>query len=264
MTGGNRVAPSGDFDNGWVAHGGPDGWDGSTGMRRVIASGAAAAAALVAAAVPAAAHNEWEPSTAAPGSVVDLTLFVADEHPDAGTTTVELFFPAPITVAALPAVPGWTATLMDGQVGGPAGGVTWAGGPAPGDVELPIRLGPLPSEPGRLQFKTVQTYDNGEVDRWIDEWPEGAPEPPAPGPVLDLVPGGPGSVPATTAAPSTTAATTTTTAATTTTGSDQAAADDTDDGSGGNVVPWVVAAAVILAVAGGGFAYLRSRRSPST
>jgi periplasmic copper chaperone A len=231
-------------------------------MRRVIASGVAAAAALVVTAAPVAAHNEWEPSTAAPGSVVDLTLFVAGEQPDAGTTTVELFFPAPITVAALPAVPGWTATLMDGQVGGPASGVTWTGGPTPGDVELPIRLGPLPSEPGRLQFKTVQTYDNGTVDRWIDEWPEGAPEPPAPGPVLDLVPGGPGSIPATTAAPSTTAATTTTTAAsTTTTEAELAAADDDADG---NAVPWVIAAVVILAVAGGGFAYLRSRRSSPT
>jgi uncharacterized protein YcnI len=234
-------------------------------MRRAIASGVAAAAALLAVAAPAAAHNEWEPATAAPGSVVDLTLFVEGEQPDAGTTTVELFSPAPLTVAALPAVPGWTATLMDGQLGGPASGVTWTGGPTPGDLELPIRLGPLPGDPGRLQFKTVQTYDNGEVDRWIDEWPEGAPEPPAPGPVLDLVPGGPGSVPATTAAPTTTAATTTTTAAsTTTTEADQAAAEDADDDSDGSVVPWVVAAVVILAVAGGGFAFLRWRRSPNT
>jgi uncharacterized protein YcnI len=146
-------------------------------MRQVIASGVAAAAALVLVAAPAAAHNQWEPETAAPGSVVDLTLLVGDEQPDAGTTMVELRFPAPITVAALPAVPGWTATPVDGEVGGPASGVTWAGGPAPGDVELPIRLGPLPNEPGRLQFKTVQTYDNGAVARWIDDWPEGGPEP---------------------------------------------------------------------------------------
>jgi uncharacterized protein YcnI len=232
-------------------------------MRRVVASGVAAVAALVLAVTPAAAHNEWDPETAAPGSVVDLTLFVEDEQPDAGTTTVELFFPAPITVAALPAVPGWTATPMDGELGGPASGVTWAGGPAPGDVELPIRLGPLPNEPGRLQFKTVQTYDNGEVDRWIDNWPEGAPEPPAPGPVLDLVPGGPGSIPATTASSTTIASTTTTTTASTTTEADQAAAGDTDD-SDSNVVPIVVAAAVILAVAGGVFVFVRSRRSPDT
>jgi uncharacterized protein YcnI len=231
-------------------------------MRRVIASGVTAAATVLVAAMPAAGHNEWEPATAAPGSVINLTLFVEDEQPDAGTITVELFFPTPITVAALPAVPGWTATLMDGEVGGPASGVTWSGGPAPGDRELPIRLGPLPSEPGRLQFKTVQTYDNGEVDRWIDEWPEGAPEPPAPGPVLDLVPGGPGSTPATTASSTTTtASTTTTTSATTTTETDQAAAEDTDDDSDSNVVPTVVAVVMILALAGGAFAFVRSRRS---
>jgi uncharacterized protein YcnI len=233
-------------------------------MRRVIASGVAAMAALVLVAAPAAAHNEWEPQTAAPGSVIDLTLFVEDEQPEAGTTMVELFFPEPITVAALPAVPGWTATLMDGQLGGPAGGVTWAGGPAPGDMELPIRLGPLPNEAGRLQFKTVQTYDNGEVDRWIDDWPEGAPEPPAPGPVLDLVAGGPGSIPATTAATTTTTASTTTTTTAATTETDQTAAEDTDGDSGGDVVPWVIAAVVVVAVAGGAFAFLRSRRSPGT
>jgi uncharacterized protein YcnI len=232
-------------------------------MRRVIASGATAAAALALAAAPAAAHNEWEPATAAPGSVIDLTLLLEDEQPDAGTTTVELHFPRPITVAALPAVPGWTATVMDGELGGPAGGVTWAGGPAPGDVELPIRLGPLPSEPGRLQFKTVQTYDNGEVDRWIDDWLEGAPEPPAPGPVLDLVPGGPGTIPATTApTTTTTASTTTTTIAVTTTETGEAASQSTDDESDSDVVPLVVAAVVILGVAGGAFAFIRSRRSP--
>src|SRR5918996_1080482 len=102
-------------------------------MRHVIALGVASAAALMLAAAPAAAHNEWEPETAAPGSVVDLTLLVGDEQPDASTTMVELRFPAPITVAALPAVPGWTATPIDGDVGGPASGVTWAGGPAAGD-----------------------------------------------------------------------------------------------------------------------------------
>ncbi len=231
-------------------------------MRRVIASGVAAAAALALAATPTAAHNEWEPETAAPGSVIDLSLFVEDEQPDAGTTMVELHFPRPITVAALPAVPGWTATVMDGELGGPASGVTWAGGPAPGDLELPIRLGPLPSEPGRLQFKTVQTYGNGEVDRWIDDWPEGAPEPPAPGPVLDVVPGGPGTIPATTAPKTTTTASTTTTTIAATTTETGEASQSTDDDSDSDVLPFVVAAVAILAVAGGAFAFIRSRRSP--
>src|SRR5262245_32821356 len=150
------------------------------------------------------AHNEFEPATAAPGSVVDLQLFVEDEAPDAGTTKVALQFPEPITVVALPDVEGFTATVEGGELGGaPATGVTWEGGPAADDLELPITLGPLPGEPGRLQFKSVQTYDNGDEEAWIADWPEGAPEPDHPGPVLDLVAGGPGSVPPSTAATTT-------------------------------------------------------------
>jgi hypothetical protein len=135
----------------------------------------------------------------------------------------------------------------------------------PDDVELPIRLGPLPDEPGRLQFRTVQTYDNGEVDRWIDDWPEGAPEPPAPGPVLDLVPGGPGGIRATTASSiTTTASTTTTSTAATTAETDRAALQDSDGHSDSTVVPFAVGAVALLAIAGGVFAFIRSRRSPRT
>lgn len=231
-------------------------------MRRSIVVGAVlAAAALGLWAAPAAAHNEWEPATAAPGSIVDLTLFAEDELPDAGTTQLDLQFPEPITVVALPEVPGWTATVVGGELGGaPATGVTWTGGPAPGDLELPITLGPLPSEPGRLQFRSVQTYDNGDVDSWIDDWPEGAPEPEHPGPVLDLVAGGPGSIPATTAAPATT--TTSTTVASTTTlpaGDDQASGDEDDSNS--SALPIVIGVLVVLAAAGGAYAVIRSRRA---
>ena len=167
---------------------------------------------LVLSAAGAAAHTEWQPEDAAPGSVVDLTLFVEDEQPDAGRPRSSCSSRGPHG-GRLPAVPGWTATVVDGQVGGPATGVTWEGGPNPDDV-MPITLSPLPDQPGRLQFKVVQTYDNGTVDRWIDDWPEGAEEPLNPGPVLGLVPGAAGTIPATTAPPTTAAPTTTTTAAT--------------------------------------------------
>ncbi|HEY3139708.1 MAG TPA: DUF1775 domain-containing protein [Acidimicrobiales bacterium] len=235
-------------------------------MRRVIVSGGIAVAAIALLARPAAAHNEWDPETAAPGSIVELTLFAEDEQPDAGTTKLELQFPQPITVTALPALPGWTATVVGGQLGGPATGVTWEGGPEPGDVNFPITLGPLPAEPGRLQFKSIQTYDNGEVDRWIEDWPEGAPEPDHPGPVLELVAGGPGSIPATTATTGG-STTTTTTRASTTTQAEQAAGDseseDEDDDS--NALPIVLGVAVVaLAAAGGAFAFIRSRRSSDT
>ena len=229
-------------------------------MRGAIAAAVVAAGVLVLSAAGAAAHTEWQPADAAPGSVVDLTLFVEDEQPDAGTTKVELFFPEPLTVAGLPAVPGWTATVVDGQVGGPATGVTWEGGPHPDDVMLPITLGPLPDQPGRLQFKVVQTYDNGTVDRWIDDWPEGAEEPPNPGPVLGLVPGAAGTIPATTAPPTTAAPTTTTTAATAAP-EDEAAAEDSDDDSGTNPAVWLIPVAIVVAAAAGAYVYMRRRRA---
>ena len=70
------------------------------------------AAALAFVAGPAAAHNEFEPATAAPGSIATLTLLAEDELPDAGTNKLELQFPEPITVVELPAVDGWTATVV--------------------------------------------------------------------------------------------------------------------------------------------------------
>ena len=159
------------------------------------------------------------------------------------------------------AVPGWTATVDGGRLGGPATGVTWQGTPRDGDLKLPITLGPLPAEPGRLQFQVVQTYDTGDVDHWIDEWPEGAPEPVNPGPVLDLVAGAPGSIPATTAPPAPTT-TATTTPATTVAGG-EAAADEADDSDTSPLV-WLVPAAIVVLAAGGGYAFLRSRRRGGT
>jgi len=239
------------------------------GVRRVLVSGAVVALMVVLRAGPAWAHNGFEPATAAPGSVIDLTLLVADEASDASTTKVQLQFPEPITLVALPAVPGFTTTVQGGQVGAPATGVTWEGGPAPGDLELPITLGPLPAEPGRLQFKSIQTYDNGEEQAWIADWPEGAPEPDHPGPVLDLVPGGPGTIPpsaTTTAAPTTTTTAAPTTEAPTTTeaSTDEIAAQSDDDDSGSSALPVVVGAIVVLAAVGGAAWYLRSRRAATS
>jgi hypothetical protein len=130
---------------------------------------------------------------------------------------------------------------------------------------VPITLGPLPDQPGQLQFKVVQTYDNGEVERWIDDWPEGSPEPPNPGPVLGLVPGAAGSippalVPATTAPATTEAPATTSPPATT---GDQSAAAESDDDSGTSPLVWLIPVALVIAAAAGVAVYLRRRRAPA-
>ena len=42
----------------------------------------------------------------------------------------------------------------------------------------------FPDGATQLQFKVLQTYSNGAVDRWIEPWPAGQPEPERPAPVL--------------------------------------------------------------------------------
>lgn len=220
----------------------------------LVAAGAVAVAAGWAA--PAFAHTGFEPSEAAPGSVVDLTLNVEYERDGVGFSRVELYFPETeaIEVVAAPPVPGWTAGTSQTPEGIRV--VTWTGGPATDDFAFPITIGPLPSEPGRLQFKVLQTYDDGEVSRWIAEWPAGAEEPDDPGPVLDLVPGAAGVVPSTTAvAPTATAAPTTTSATDPTTAPsanrlDDVAVGTTDDDGGSNVGALVAGLAAGIVVGG--------------
>jgi hypothetical protein len=222
---------------------------------------------LVMTAAPAWAHVEFEPAEAAPSSVITLELSVANEEPGAGITQVQLEFPegASITLAELPEVAGWSTSTEGGSVGSPVASVTWSRPEAPPDESpaLPIRLGPLPGDTGRLQFRVVQTYTNGAIHRWVEDWPAGAPEPEMPGPVLDLVEGGPGEVvatstsTATTEPPSTTteATTATTQSATTTTVAGDAA--DEDDDSNAGLIAALIAAVV---VAGGGIGYVLWRR----
>ncbi len=166
-------------------------------VRTMLAIGVTCAVVLAVSAGPASSHSEFEPGEAAPGSVVELVLLVEDERADTDTVKVQLALPAevPIIVVELPEVPGWISSVEEGTLAGERTVVTWVGGPEPDDVRLPIVLGPLPDLPGQLQFKVVQTYDNGDVERWIENWSPGAPEPEKPGPVLQLVPGAASAVP---------------------------------------------------------------------
>jgi uncharacterized protein YcnI len=213
---------------------------------------------VCASAMPAFAHTSFTPDEAGPGTLVRTTLHAADERDDATITQVELFFPEGVLIPAgeLVSGPGWTGTVFPERI-------LWTGGTADGDQEFQMTLGPLPDQPGRLQFRVLQTYSNGDVDRWIQEWPAGAAEPDMPGPVIDLVPGAPGTVPTLppTVAP-TTATTTSTVATTTTDAGDAATAQDADGEDGGTsaaaVAGIVIAAIVVVGVAA--WLILRARR----
>jgi uncharacterized protein YcnI len=167
-------------------------------FRSWIAVGVGVTTGLLATvASPALAHSEFDLDEAAPGSIVSLQLFVENENDSAGTTMVELRFPQPLTIVDLPAVGCWTAEPVDGSIGAESIGVVWTRPTAEPseDPVLPLTIGPLPATEGRLQFKVVQTYSDGSENAWIDDWPEGEPEPPHPGPILDLTEGAPGTIP---------------------------------------------------------------------
>jgi uncharacterized protein YcnI len=144
-----------------------------------------AAVLVVATAGPAAAHVTVQPSEATQGGYAKLAFRVPNEEATANTTKLEVQLPADAkfrSVATKP-LPGWTVTRTDTTI-------TWSGGTiAPGEFqEFEISVGPLPSV-DQLVFKAVQTYDDGDVVRWIEPATPGGEEPEHPAPTLHLVAG---------------------------------------------------------------------------
>ncbi|MGH3765848.1 MAG: YcnI family protein [Pseudonocardiaceae bacterium] len=175
-------------------------------MNRLAAVGTVCAVALLTLAGTASAHVTANADTATQGGFAKVSFRVPNERDTASTTQLEISFPTdhPIAFVSTRAVPGWTSTVQktkldkpiktdDGEVSEVVSKITWAGGKvAPGAFEdFDVSLGPLPTDTDELVFKALQTYDNGEVVRWIDTAPEGAPEPEHPAPVLKLTPADP-------------------------------------------------------------------------
>lgn len=174
-------------------------------IRAVTATLVAGVAVLLASALPAWAHVTVSPSVATTGSYGTFAFKVPNERPDAKTTRVEVVFPenAQLASVSLRPVPGWTATVATRQLPNAASagsddeaadkavtGIVWEGGAIkPGEFQLfEVSLGPLPTTPGQLVFKALQTYSGGEVVRWIDIPEAGAPRPEHPAPVIDVKP----------------------------------------------------------------------------
>lgn len=161
------------------------------------------ALAVLAAPTIASAHVTANPNTAQQGGYAKITFRVPGERDNASTTQVEINFPAdhPLTSVSTRAVPGWTVQVTKTPLAKPltADGkqlteavskIVWTGAKiAPGQFEeFDVSMGPLPEDTGQMVFKALQTYDNGEVVRWIDTETAGAPEPSHPAPVVKLVP----------------------------------------------------------------------------
>ena len=219
---------------------------------------AVSAVAVFAFVGPASAHVTVNPSSATRGGYAKLTFRVPNERPDASTMSLEVNLPqdAPIASVSVKPVAGWTAVVTRGKLATPIktddGEITegvqkivWTAGQdaaiKPGEFqEFEISAGPLP-EVDQVIFKTLQTYSDGQIVRWIDE-PKPGVEVDHPAPTVKLTKG---SGDATDAAA----------------GSPETAADDSA-GSGGNGVGigFGIAGAV-LGLAGLVVAVLAYRRS---
>jgi uncharacterized protein YcnI len=152
--------------------------------------------AIVALALPAAAsaHVTIQPNTAAAGGFTRVDVRVPNERDDSGTTEVRLQMPPGFAEVSYEPRPGWTVTTKKVKLDQPVktdegfeitegvSEVTWKGDGkqgviAPGQfVDFGLSLQMPDGKPGdKLTFKALQTYDDGEVVRWIG--PEDAEEP---------------------------------------------------------------------------------------
>lgn len=162
----------------------------------------AASAALVLGAPGARAHVSAEGEATA-GERSTVSFRVPNESDTADTTRVKVVFPAdhPLAQVTPQAVPGWTITVTKEKLAAPLDNhgepiteavtaVEWrAGSIPPGQFQVfGVRIGPLPSGVDELVFKTVQSYSDGSVVRWIDEQEPGLPEPERPAPTLEIHP----------------------------------------------------------------------------
>jgi uncharacterized protein YcnI len=216
---------------------------------------------VVTLASPAWAHVTLQPSEAAKGGFATIAVQVPNETADSNTTQVELTMPEghPIAFVSVQPVPGWqvkTETTKldqpiesdDGQVTDAVSKITWSGGTiAPGQFQqFLLSMGPLPDDTDTLVFKALQTYDNGDVVRWIEETPASGEEPEHPAPELKL----------TAASGDEHGGTTETTAASGSASDESSSSDDSD--SNGLAIAALIVGAVGVVV--GGVALARGRK----
>ena len=160
---------------------------GRSRLHRVSLAAVAGVAAAVALGVPAMAHVEVEADHPHAGARdVTVTFNGEAESPRAGIKSERVVLPpgiSPQDVRLAKAPSGWKLSANpDGfTVAGPALKVgqnaVWA-----------ITVAQLPSNTTELPFKTLETYSDGTVARWIEIAQAGQPEPDNPAPVLKLEP----------------------------------------------------------------------------
>ncbi len=154
------------------------------------------ATAALAAPASAWAHISLHPNTIPAGAFATLDVRVPGEQEGAHVTRVATLFPPGFTGVDYENVPGWTARVIEAKLATPlkedgetidteVSQIVWTWTGPLGKVNngqfvnFPLSLAIPANATGRaLEFKTVQTYSNGQVVRWID--PSLSAEHPAP------------------------------------------------------------------------------------
>jgi uncharacterized protein YcnI len=168
-------------------------------LRALIAVIVTTVAVLAVGVGTASAHVRVSSADATPGGYGEMTFRVPNESDTASTVSLRVQIPSdtPLASVSVKPVPGWTATTTTGpvevhgsEVSEAVTEITWTADPgagiAPGQYQtFSISGGPIP-EVDQLVFPTIQTYDDGMEQAWIEPTVEGQEEPQSPAPVLAL------------------------------------------------------------------------------
>lgn len=193
----------------------------------------------------ASAHVQVKADKAQAGATdVTITFAAENESSKASIVSVRVALPsgiAPGDVTYVSGPAGWSLTPA-------ADGYTVAGPAllAKKDAEYSVKVAKLPPDATTLPFKTLVTYSDGRIDRWIDV-PQNGAQSDNPAPVLTLAPAVAAPSSATAASAAASQAPATSEAAT------PAAAPATQaaGGGGGSSAPWTVLAAVLIVALAG-------------
>src|SRR4051794_11782888 len=154
---------------------------------RIMTVAAVAGLAVAGLAGPAFAHVEVKADKTTAGAAdVTLTFTGEAENPKAGIKSERVVLPtgiAPPAVTSVKVPSGWTFTR--GPDGFTVGGKALKTGT---DAVWSVKVAALPAGQTRLSFKTLETYGDGEISRWIEIQQPGQPEPDNPAPLLVLKP----------------------------------------------------------------------------
>ena len=115
--------------------------------------------------VPAAAHVQVLPTTAAPDDSVLFEVIVPNER-DQATSEVELAVPPGVIPFGFEETPGWRRSLTF-KPNGLYRSIVWRGKlPSEGFARFAF-LASTPPREGEIAWKAIQTYEDGRKVRWI-------------------------------------------------------------------------------------------------